>query len=166
MNGNPSRVNLNQLYGRILRFKLETLSRRFFSKLNLPDHRYQEFQDKDVKGNCYQAFKMMQMSTPMDTSEKLMLNNGQAISFDVGKLFLEGYTDASKKQTCITSSTMEFEFVALPAAATLAKAYSQMYNGKSRHLDVRHSMIHELIMNGVVSIEFMRSQQNLVDHLT
>ncbi|GJV34251.1 hypothetical protein Tco_1394651 [Tanacetum coccineum] len=31
--------------------------------------------------------------------------------------------------------------------ATLAKAYSQMYNGKSRHLGVRHSMIHELIMN-------------------
>ncbi|GKA07424.1 zinc finger, CCHC-type containing protein [Tanacetum coccineum] len=104
---------------------------------------------------------------------------------------------ASKKQTCITGSTMEFEFVALAAAskkaewlknllleiplwvkpmelisircdsaATLAKAYSQMYNGKSRHLSVRHSMIRELITNGVVSIEFVRSQQNLTDHLT
>ncbi|GKE20309.1 hypothetical protein Tco_1431821, partial [Tanacetum coccineum] len=52
------------------------------------------------------------------------------------------------------------------SVATLAKAYSQMYNGKSRHLGVRHSMIHELITNGVVSIEFMRSQQNLADHLT
>nr|GEY69142.1 zinc finger, CCHC-type [Tanacetum cinerariifolium] len=52
------------------------------------------------------------------------------------------------------------------SGATLAKAYSQMYNGKSRHLDVRHSMIHELITNEVVSIEFVRSQQNLVDHLT
>nr|GEW26019.1 zinc finger, CCHC-type [Tanacetum cinerariifolium] len=72
---------------------------------------------------------------------------------------------ASKKQTCITSSTIEFEFVTLAAAgnkagrlrnlvyeiplwpkpistisircdsaATLAKAYSQVYNGKSRHL--------------------------------
>ncbi|GKE99556.1 hypothetical protein Tco_0022907 [Tanacetum coccineum] len=185
----------------------------------------------------------------MDTSEKLMPNNGQAvfqleysrvigclmyamtytrpdIAFAVGKLsrhtsnpgtqhwqsiqrvlkylkktmdcrltytsypsVLEGYTDASwisntednsstsgwvfllgsgaislasKKQTCITGSTMESEFVALAAAgkeaewlkkllleiplwvkpmtpitircdnaATLAKAYSQMYNGKS-----------------------------------
>ncbi|GJV74130.1 zinc finger, CCHC-type containing protein [Tanacetum coccineum] len=224
------------------------------------------------------------VSTSMDTSEKLMPNNGQAVSqleysrvisclmyvmtcirpkiaFDVGKvsrytsnpstqhsqaihrvlkylkktmdyrltytgypLVLEGYTDASwisntednsstsgwvfllgggaiswdsKKQTCITSSTMESEFVALSAAgkeakrlknllleiplwvkpiapifihcdstATLAKAYSQMYNGKSRHLGVRHIMICELITNGVVSIEFVRSQQNLVDHLT
>ncbi|GJS89412.1 hypothetical protein Tco_0772048 [Tanacetum coccineum] len=34
------------------------------------------------------------------------------------------------------------------SAATLAKAYSQMYNGKSRHLGVRHSMIRKLIMNG------------------
>ncbi|GKC25198.1 hypothetical protein Tco_1027348 [Tanacetum coccineum] len=43
------------------------------------------------------------------------------------------------------------------SAATLAKAYSQMYNGKSRHLGVRHSMICELITNGVISIEFVRS---------
>ncbi|GKC75245.1 zinc finger, CCHC-type containing protein, partial [Tanacetum coccineum] len=47
------------------------------------------------------------------------------------------------------------------SAATLAKAYWQMYNGKSRHLGVRHSMIRELITNGVISIEFVRSQQNL-----
>nr|GFA84444.1 zinc finger, CCHC-type [Tanacetum cinerariifolium] len=103
---------------------------------------------------------------------------------------------ASKKQTCITGSTMESEFVALTAAgkeaewlrnllfkiplwvkpitlisirfdssATLAKVYSQMYNGKSRHLGVSHSIIRELITNGVVSIEFVRSQQNLADHL-
>nr|GEZ35284.1 zinc finger, CCHC-type [Tanacetum cinerariifolium] len=51
------------------------------------------------------------------------------------------------------------------SVATLAKACSQMYNGKSRHLGVRHSMIRELVTNGVVSIEFVRSQQNLADHL-
>ncbi|GKC98799.1 zinc finger, CCHC-type containing protein [Tanacetum coccineum] len=232
----------------------------------------------------FNYFDCTPVSTPMDTSEKLMPNNGQAvsqleysrvigclmyamtctrpdISFVMGKLsrytsnpstqhwqaiqrvlkylkktmdyrltytgyplVLEGYTDASwisntednsstsgwvfllgggaiswasKKQTCITGSTMESEFVALAAAgkeaewlknllleiplwskpiapisircdsvATLAKAYSQMYNGKSRHLGVRHSMIRELITNGVISIEFVRSQQNLADHLT
>ncbi|GKE93101.1 hypothetical protein Tco_1574196 [Tanacetum coccineum] len=104
---------------------------------------------------------------------------------------------ASKKQTCITGSTIESEFVALDAAgkkvkwlrnliheipiwpkpialisiycdsaATLAKAYSQIYNRKSRYLGVRHTMIRELIMNGVMSIEFIRSQHNLADHLT
>ncbi|GJR43159.1 hypothetical protein Tco_1311262 [Tanacetum coccineum] len=50
--------------------------------------------------------------------------------------------------------------------ATLAKAYSQIYNGKSRHLGVRHSMIKELIMNCVISIEFVQSQQYLAIHLT
>ncbi|GKF02942.1 hypothetical protein Tco_0029865 [Tanacetum coccineum] len=190
----------------------------------------------------------------MDTSEKLMPNNGQDVSqleysrvisclmyainctrpdiaFVVGKLsrytsnpVLEGYTNASwisntednsstsvwvfllgggaiswasKKQTCITGSIIESEFVALAVAgkeaewlknlllenplwikpiapipircdsvATLAKAYSQMYNGKSRHLGVRHSMVRKLVTNGVVSIEFVRSQQNLADHMT
>ncbi|GJZ21239.1 hypothetical protein Tco_0558278 [Tanacetum coccineum] len=95
------------------------------------------------------------------TSGWVFLLNGGAISW------------VSKKQTCITSSIMESQFMALVVAgkeaecvATLAKAYSQMYNGKSRHLGVKHSMIREVIMNGVVSIEFVRSQQNLVDHLT
>ncbi|GJT48709.1 zinc finger, CCHC-type containing protein [Tanacetum coccineum] len=205
----------------------------------------------------FNYFDCTPVSTSMDTSEKLMPNNGQAVSqleysrvigclmyamtctrpdidFAVDKLsrltytgypsVLEGYTDASwisntednsstsgwvfllgggaiswasKKQTCITGSIMESEFVALAAvgkeakwlknllleiplwvkpiapisircdsAATLAKAYSQMYNGKSRHLGGRHNMIRELITNGVISIEFVRSQQNLVDHLT
>ncbi|GJS92470.1 zinc finger, CCHC-type containing protein [Tanacetum coccineum] len=66
--------------------------------------------------------------------------------------------------TC-TRSDIVFVVGKLSSAAILAKAYSQMYNGKSRHLGVRHSMIREFIMNEVVSIEFLRSQQNLADHL-
>ncbi|GJZ44673.1 hypothetical protein Tco_0591928 [Tanacetum coccineum] len=160
----------------------------------------------------------------MDTSEKLMPNNGKVISqleysrvtgclmyamtctspdiaFVVGKLSrcqLMGFQEANLHHKFnIISLTMESEFVALAHAskeakwlrnlileiplwskpvgpfsirydseATLAKAYNQIYNGKSRHLGVRHSMIRELIMNGVVSIDFVRSQQNLDDHLT
>ncbi|GJQ99268.1 zinc finger, CCHC-type containing protein [Tanacetum coccineum] len=104
------------------------------------------------------------------------ISNTEDNSSTTGWAFLLGggaISWASKKQTCITGSTMEFEFVALAAAgkdaecvATLAKAYSQMYNVKSRHLGVSHSMIRELITNGEVSIEFVRSQQNLADHLT
>nr|GEW46743.1 zinc finger, CCHC-type [Tanacetum cinerariifolium] len=56
-------------------------------------------------------------------------------------------------------------FIRCDSVDTLAKAYSQMYNGNSKHLGVRHNMICELIMNGVVSIEFVRSQKNLDDHL-
>ncbi|GJR07494.1 zinc finger, CCHC-type containing protein [Tanacetum coccineum] len=149
----------------------------------------------------FNYFDCTLVSTLMDTSEKLMPNNGQTISQlkCTSNPVLEGYTDASwisntkdnsstsswvfllgggaiswvsKKQTCITGLIMKSEFVALAtagkeakwlknllleislwskpiapisirydSAATLAKAYSQMYNGKSRHLGVRHSMI-------------------------
>ncbi|GJR18608.1 zinc finger, CCHC-type containing protein [Tanacetum coccineum] len=128
------------------------------------------------------------------------ISNTKDNSSTSGWVFLLGggaISWASKKQTCITGSTMESEFVALAAVSkeaewlknllleiplwvkpispisircdsdvTLAKAYSQMYNGKSRHLCVMHNMIHELITNGVISIEFVRSQRNLADHLT
>ncbi|GKB17600.1 zinc finger, CCHC-type containing protein [Tanacetum coccineum] len=133
-------------------------------------------------------------------SDASWINHVEDSSSTSGWVFLLGggaISWASKKQTCITGSTMESEFLAFAAAgkeaewlrnliheisiwpkpiapisihcdsaATLAKAYSQRYNGKSRHLGVRHSMIRELIMNGVISIEFVRSQQNLTDHLT
>ncbi|GJZ75160.1 zinc finger, CCHC-type containing protein [Tanacetum coccineum] len=158
----------------------------------------------------FNYFDYTPVSTSMDTSEKLMPNNGQAVSqleysrvigclmyamtctrpdiaFVVGKL--SRYTSNPDTQhwqaiqwdtlmqvgsaTEDNSSTSGWVYLLggvvgkeAECAATLAKAYSQMYNGKSRHLGVRHSMIHELITNGVVSIEFVRSQQNLVDHLT
>ncbi|GJX84650.1 hypothetical protein Tco_0335424 [Tanacetum coccineum] len=133
-------------------------------------------------------------------SDASWINHVEDSSYTSGWVFLLGggaISWGSKKQTRITVSTMEYEFVALAAtgkeaewlrnlindiliwpkpissisihcdsAATLAKAYSQIYNGKSRHLGVRHSMIRELIMNGVISIEFVRSQHNLADHLT
>ncbi|KAJ9535587.1 hypothetical protein OSB04_un001276 [Centaurea solstitialis] len=133
-------------------------------------------------------------------SDASWITNLEDHSSTSGWVFLLGggaISWASKKQTCITNSTMESEFVALDAAgkeaewlrnliyeiplwpkpistisircdsaATLAKAYSQVYNGKSRHLGVRHSMIRELIMNGVISVEFVRTQLNLADHLT
>ncbi|GKA17587.1 zinc finger, CCHC-type containing protein, partial [Tanacetum coccineum] len=178
----------------------------------------------------FNYFDCTPVSTPMDTSEKLMPNNGQVVSqleysgaigclmyamtcirhdiaFVVGKLsrltytgypsVLEGYTDASWiNNTKDNSSTSGWVFllaaagketkwlrnlileiplwskpitpisISCDSAATLANAYSQMYNGKSRHLGVRHNMIYELITNGVISIEFVRSQQNLADHLT
>ncbi|GJW37639.1 zinc finger, CCHC-type containing protein [Tanacetum coccineum] len=144
----------------------------------------------------FNYFECTPVSTPMDTSEKLMPKNGQAVSqlkysrvignlmyamtctrpdiaFVVGKLsrltytgyplVLEGYTDASWiSNTKDNSSKSGWVkpiapiFIRCDSAATLAKAYSQMCNRKSRHLGVRHSMIRELITNRVVSIEFVR----------
>ena len=103
----------------------------------------------------------------------------------------------SKKQTCITDSTMASEFVALASCskeaewlrnrlleinlwpkpmppvslhcdseATLSRAYSQIYNGKSRHIGLRHSYVRQLISDGVITIDFVKSSQNLADPLT
>nr|GEU66424.1 zinc finger, CCHC-type [Tanacetum cinerariifolium] len=83
------------------------------------------------------------LSTPMDPVEKLKLNTGKPVD----------QLEYSRAIGCLIAPTM-------------ARAYSQIYNGKSRHLGVRHSMVRELIRNGVISIEFVRTQHNLVDHLT
>jgi hypothetical protein len=50
--------------------------------------------------------------------------------------------------------------------STLSKAYSQVYNGKSRHIGLRHSYVKDLIANGVITIVFVRTEKNLADPLT
>ena len=91
----------------------------------------------------------------------------------------------SKKQTLITHSTMEYEFVGLvetgkeaewlrnflleipltlndsssisihyDSQATLARAYSKIYNGKSRHISLRHDYVRKLIKDGIISHTF------------
>ncbi|KAL6312584.1 hypothetical protein AAG906_005984 [Vitis piasezkii] len=76
----------------------------------------------------------------------------------------------SKKQTCISHSTMEAEFIALAAtgkeATTLARASDGVYNGKSRHISIRHEYVRQLIQNGIISISFVRSSGNLADPFT
>nr|GEV13632.1 zinc finger, CCHC-type [Tanacetum cinerariifolium] len=147
-----------------------------------------------------------------------------ALYYDCFPAVLEGYSDASwitgssdsksttgwiftlgggaicwgsKKQTCITHSTMEAEFLALAAAgketewlrnmlldielwlqlmsviflhcdsqSTLSRAYNKVYNGKSRHISLRHAYIKELISNGIITIEYIRSCKNLADPFT
>ncbi|CAN0906057.1 Retrovirus-related Pol polyprotein from transposon TNT 1-94, partial [Linum grandiflorum] len=133
-------------------------------------------------------------------SDASWISNVEDHSSTTGWVFLLGggaISWASKKQTCITTSTIESEFIALAAAAkeaewlrdlvyeiplwpkpispisilcdsnaTLASAYSQIYNGKSRHLGVRHSAIRELITHRTVTVQYVRLEQNLADHLT
>ena len=50
--------------------------------------------------------------------------------------------------------------------ATLGGAYSKMYNGKSRHIGLRHDYIRQLIESGTISIVYVRSNSNLADPLT
>uniref|UniRef100_A0A2N9HML0 Integrase catalytic domain-containing protein n=1 Tax=Fagus sylvatica TaxID=28930 RepID=A0A2N9HML0_FAGSY len=104
---------------------------------------------------------------------------------------------ASKKQSCISHSTMESEFIALASAgkeaewlrnmlydielwpqpmsaifiycdsqATISKAYSKIYNGKSRHISLRHEYVRQLVEDGVISIVYVKSSGNLADPFT
>ena len=49
---------------------------------------------------------------------------------------------------------------------TLARAYNHVYNGKSKHIGLRHSCVRELITNGVITIDYVKSSQNLADPFT
>ena len=41
-----------------------------------------------------------------------------------------------------------------------------MYNGKSRHIQRRHNIVRQLISSGVISIDYVRSKDNVSDPLT
>ncbi|GJY70751.1 zinc finger, CCHC-type containing protein [Tanacetum coccineum] len=171
----------------------------------------------------FNYFDCTPVSTPMDTSEKLMPNNGQAVSqleyckvigclmygmtctrpdiaFPIGKLsmytsnpVLEGYTDvswitntednlsisgwvfllgsgaifwASKKQTCITSSTMESEFTALATAGKEAKWLKNfLLEIPLSPKPVAPISIHCDSAATLAKAYSQMSQQNLADHL-
>ncbi|CAM8882858.1 unnamed protein product [Rhodiola kirilowii] len=103
----------------------------------------------------------------------------------------------SSKQTLITRSTMEAEFVALDKCgkeaewlrnlledipewkkhvppiclycdnqSTIGRAQNVMYNGKSRHIRRRPNTIRQLLSSGVISIDYVRSKENIEDPLT
>jgi hypothetical protein len=48
----------------------------------------------------------------------------------------------------------------------MSRAYSNIYNGKSRHISIRHECIRELITNRVITIVYVKSMNNLADPLT
>ena len=50
--------------------------------------------------------------------------------------------------------------------AILGRAYSKMYNSKSRHIGLKHDYIRQLIESGSISIVYVRSNSNLADSLT
>ncbi|GJY73179.1 leucine-rich repeat protein [Tanacetum coccineum] len=104
-------------------------------------------------------------------SDASWINHVEDSSSTSGWVFLLGggaISWASKKQTCITSSTMESEFVALGCADRKQRARNfQVYNGRSssRWLDIVVAKGSTQGMD-VISIEFVRTQHNLADHLT
>lgn len=50
--------------------------------------------------------------------------------------------------------------------STIGRAQSHMYNGKSRNIRRRHNTIRQLLSTGIVTIDYVRSKNNIADLLT
>jgi hypothetical protein len=49
---------------------------------------------------------------------------------------------------------------------TMSRAYSIIYNGKSRYISIQHGYIRELISNRAITIVYVKSVNNLANPLT
>ncbi|RVW97088.1 Retrovirus-related Pol polyprotein from transposon TNT 1-94 [Vitis vinifera] len=50
--------------------------------------------------------------------------------------------------------------------SAIGRAQSNMYNGKSRHIRRRHNTIRQLLSTGVISVNYVKSKDNIADPLT
>jgi hypothetical protein len=50
--------------------------------------------------------------------------------------------------------------------AAIGVAHNSVYNGKRRHIRIRHSAVKQLLKHGVISPQYVRSEKNLADPLT
>ena len=50
--------------------------------------------------------------------------------------------------------------------ATIVRAKNKIYNGKSRHIRLRHKIVKQLLDDGIISLDYVRSELNISDPLT
>ena len=50
--------------------------------------------------------------------------------------------------------------------SAIGRAQSDMYNGKSRYIRRRHNTIRQLLSNGIISIDYIKSKDNLANPFT
>ncbi|PHT36740.1 hypothetical protein CQW23_24440 [Capsicum baccatum] len=50
--------------------------------------------------------------------------------------------------------------------ATIGRAGSIMYNGKSRHIRRRHNTVRKLLSSGIITVDYVKSKDNMSDPLT
>ena len=74
------------------------------------------------------------------------------------KSFLEGIPLWPKPVTAIS--------VHCDNTAAIIRAQNHIYNGKSRHIRRRHKTIRDLLKNGIISITYVKSKENIADPLT
>ncbi|XP_073057052.1 secreted RxLR effector protein 161-like [Primulina eburnea] len=50
--------------------------------------------------------------------------------------------------------------------SAIGRAQNNMYNGKSRHVRRRHNTIRQLLSTGIISVDYVKSKDNIADPLT
>lgn len=50
--------------------------------------------------------------------------------------------------------------------AAIGRANNKCYNGKSRQIRLKHGCVRQLLKNGVITLDFIRSNVNIADPLT
>ena len=50
--------------------------------------------------------------------------------------------------------------------AAIGRARNVMYNGKSRYIRRRHDTVRQLLSSGIITIEYVKSKDNIADPLT
>ena len=56
--------------------------------------------------------------------------------------------------------------ISCDSQSAIARALNTLYNGKSRHIRRRHKIIRHLISSGVISLDYIKSIDNLADPFT
>ncbi|PHT44781.1 hypothetical protein CQW23_13939 [Capsicum baccatum] len=57
-------------------------------------------------------------------------------------------------------------YIHCDSQATISRAGSMMYNGKSRHIRRRHNTVRELLSSGIITVDHVKSKDNVLDPLT
>ena len=61
---------------------------------------------------------------------------------------------------------MPFICIHCDSQSAIGRAQSYMYNGKSRYIRRRHNTERQLLSNDIISIDYIKSKDNIVDPLT
>ncbi|KAA0045144.1 Retrovirus-related Pol polyprotein from transposon TNT 1-94 [Cucumis melo var. makuwa] len=98
------------------------------------------------------------------------------LHFNKFSAVLEGYYDANwvtdNDEVNSTSGRCTIVGTSVPVSiqcdlqAAICTAKNSVYNGKSRHIRLRHAVVKQLLKEGTISLEFVRSEKNLADPLT
>ncbi|PHT58447.1 60S ribosomal protein L13-1 [Capsicum baccatum] len=77
-----------------------------------------------------------------------------------------GDSSAEELATCCWVHRMAPVCIHCDSQEAIGRAESMMYNGKSHHIRWRHNAIRELVSSGIITIDYVKSKDNVSDPLT